>query len=142
MRDKNGRFLKGHQTWTGKNLSKEHRLQISKTKTGTHASEKTKKLQSDIRKKMTGDKSPSWRGGTYKARGYVMIYMPDHPSSDSHGYIRRSRLVMEKQIERYLRPEEVVHHINGIKDDDRPENLKLFPSQSEHKKFHDKREAI
>ncbi|MFZ5559294.1 MAG: HNH endonuclease [Patescibacteria group bacterium] len=64
--------------------------------------------------------------------GYVLIYQPNHPFRSHNNCIRESRLVMEKKIRRYLKPEEVIHHINGIKDDNRIENLELFSTHKEH----------
>lgn len=74
------------------------------------------------------------RGRIRDKDGYVLLRLPRHPSSNSGGYMREHRLVMERMLRRLLTREEVVHHINGIKDDNRPENLKLFASNSDHKR--------
>ncbi len=58
--------------------------------------------------------------------GYVLIYQPDHPLADQKGYVLEHRLVVEKRIGRYLLRSEPVHHINGIRDDNRDENLQLL----------------
>lgn len=74
-----------------------------------------------------GEKSHCWRGGRSIIRGgYVEVYAPEHPYARGKKYVREHRLVMEKMLGRYLEPYEQVHHRNGIKDDNRPENLELI----------------
>jgi len=79
------------------------------------------------------------RRGAYNEKveisGYLYIYLPSHPKSMKTGYVAEHRLVAEKKIGRQLRGGEVVHHINGDKRDNRPENLKVM-STPEHSKLH------
>lgn len=73
-----------------------------------------------------GKNNPQWKGGRYKTiEGYVLIYSPNHPFKNSSNRVLEHRLVMEKFLGRYLKPTELIHHINGIRDDNRLENLKL-----------------
>lgn len=106
---------------------------------GKHHSQNTRKKMSQSHKNIfVGEKSPSWKGGHSRKGGRILIKTPEHPCTQNHGYVLRSRLVMEKILGRYLKPCEVVHHINGVVDDDRPENLQLFPNQSIHVTFHNR----
>jgi len=72
---------------------------------------------------LKGKFNPAWRGGVSRRNSYIYIYMPDHHRVTTQGYVRRSILVLEQKLNRHLKYKEQVHHINGIKDDDRPENL-------------------
>lgn len=78
-----------------------------------------------------GENASNWRGGRRKNRQYIYIYQPNHLNCDVNGYVREHRLIMEKQIGRYLEKNEIVHHLNGIKDDNRIENLQLR-TRSQH----------
>ena len=87
------------------------------------------------RRDMRGSANPLWNGGRYiDVHGYVWVLCPAHPHAATNGYIREHRLVMEQKLGRFLSPEEVPHHINGIKDDNSPENLELYPNHSAHLK--------
>ncbi len=99
---------------------------------GKYCSMKCKGMGFDIWSK----NNPRWRGGIkIHACGYRLISVPTHPFKDKQGYVREHRLVMEKHLSRYLEKNELVHHINGNKVDNRLENLQLT-NRSEHKKLH------
>lgn len=113
----------------GKKLSEQHRLNLSKSLTGNPnlGWAKGKKFSKEHRKKMAkfGKAHANWKGGKIKREGYILIYNSTHPSCNSKRYVFEHRLVMEKKLGRYLQKGEKVHHLNGIKDDNRPENLQL-----------------
>lgn len=68
--------------------------------------------------------------------GYVMILAHDHPRADAKGFVPEHWIVAEMNLGRFLIPPEEVHHINLDKQDNRPENLQVFPNHSEHRKLH------
>lgn len=74
-----------------------------------------------------GSANPNWRGGrpTFKT-GYVYILDHTHPNKDNRGYVPEHVWVMTKHLGRPLIKSEIVHHINGIKNDNRIENLILM----------------
>jgi hypothetical protein len=57
---------------------------------------------------------------------YVTVYTPDHPFSTKQGLVLQHRLVMEEMLGRYLERHENVHHKNGDRKDNRPENLEVW----------------
>ncbi len=63
---------------------------------------------------------------TKTGQGYVLIWKPDHPNATLQNRVLEHVLVMEEHIGRLLYPKETVHHMNGVKDDNRIENLELW----------------
>ena len=80
---------------------------------------------------INGEDHPAWKGGRHKTNGYIYVRAYNHPNKGVCGTIAEHRLVMEKMIGRYLYDHETVHHKNGKRDDNRPENLELW-SKAHH----------
>lgn len=98
------------------------------------------KLNHNLKLDKSGSNHPMWKGGiTYRKDGYVLIHKPDHPNAYHDGYVLEHRYVMEMSLGRYLRMDEVVHHLDNNPVNNKIENLKLL-TQSEHMKlYHNKK---
>jgi len=73
---------------------------------------------------------PNWKGGRSISAGYVVVLKPDHPRADQHGYVREHILVWEKAHGQNLPKGWEIHHLNGLKTDNRPKNLVALPDKS------------
>ncbi len=87
-----------------------------------------------------GCNNTKWAGGKRHAEGYIFITVDEtHPffvmatksAHAKHYQIAEHRLVVAQNIGRALTDGEIVHHVNGIRSDNRIENLQLL-QQSQH----------
>jgi len=78
--------------------------------------------------------------------GYVWVYKPEHPLSrkapPDYGYVLEHRVIVMEMIGRQLKPTEVIHHIDGDKSNNKPENLLLCEIQKEHNEVHTQMEIF
>ena len=134
--------------WLGKKRDEKTNKKISLTLTGKPLSAATKnKISRRLKEigagrwnkgKLLGSKNPAWKGGQKHSSGYVLLLMPTHHRANKSGYVFEHIVIAEEKIKRPILREEEVHHINEIKDDNRPENL-LVMKKYEHKSLHSKK---
>lgn len=98
---------------------------------GLHNMDKGETIRDALRKRYpdgrVGDKHPRWRGGRWMTgAGYILAHCPDHPNASKTGYVFEHRLVMEEMLGRYLETDEIVHHIDGNKANNDPDNLAVM----------------
>ena len=70
-----------------------------------------------------------------KCGDYRNAVVRNHPKANKHGYVKLHRVVMENHLNRLLGDDEVVHHINHDKLDNRIENLQVMLN-TEHVRLH------
>ena len=123
---------KGKEPWN-KGLTKEDDLRLIGNKHPRSEETKRKMSISQLHRppRPKGMDSPNFKGGRRLRKGttgYIILTGQwTHPRAHK-GVISEHILVMEKKLGRYLRDSETVHHKNGIRDDNRPENLELWES--------------
>lgn len=82
-------------------------------------------LKSDSAKSRSGKNHPSYKNGRTYKDGYVFIIDRSHPNANKRGRVSEHVYVMSKHIGRPILDGETIHHKNGIRDDNRIENLEL-----------------
>lgn len=90
-----------------------------------------------IFRKWFRSKNPAWKGGktVNPVSGYEYTRDPSHPNAGSLGYVPTHRYVMSKHLGRTLRKNEIVHHINHNKRDNRIQNLVIL-TKHKHNSYH------
>ena len=68
-------------------------------------------------------------------KGYVLEYHPEHPRSDSSGYVLAHIVAYEKYTGTTIPDGYVIHHINGTRNDNSPQNLVMM-TRKEHTILH------
>jgi len=76
---------------------------------------------------LSGEANGNWKGGrTVTTQGYIKVHAPGHPRA-YNGTVLEHILVWEKIHNKALPKEWVIHHINGVRTDNRPKNLIAMP---------------
>lgn len=70
-----------------------------------------------------------WKGGRKDVRGYIRLLLPEHPRADKRGYVCEHIVAWEKAQGKPLPDGWVVHHLNGIRHDNRAVNLIALPDR-------------
>ena len=100
-----------------------------------------KKMSDEAKRRLSEAKRCNFNGlngyGHTKSHpgGYVLAYAPRHPRAHKDGYVMLHTITVERAIGRYLSENEVVHHKNHMRNDNRIENLQLM-TKHEHSSMH------
>ena len=96
----------------------------------SQSAKRNEKISSTL-KLLKAERSANWRGWRYEdKRGYVLVYLDEndfyYPMIVKGRYTYEHRLIMAKSLGRNLTQDELVHHKNGVRNDNRLINLALL----------------
>ncbi len=128
--------------WKGKHLSDEAKQKISEWHKGRPSPQRGRKRTEEQRQRISegtklthprGQNNPRWNGGRMRAKGgYIAVLKPGHPRACKNSYVLEHILIWEAFNGKPLPEGWVIHHLNGIKDDNRPSNLLGLPARKHH----------
>lgn len=82
---------------------------------------------------MSGERAGNWQGGrNIRSGGYIAILNKSHPRADKKGYVLEHILIWEEANGRPLPKDWIIHHLNGIKTDNRISNLAAMPNRKHY----------
>ena len=88
------------------------------------------------------ENNPSWKGGKSITNGRPLTLLRGHPRARHEGYVLDHILIVEKALGRYLPNDAVVHHVNGVVNDNTNTNLVLCENNTYHKLLHKRQRAL
>lgn len=116
-------------------LVKRKRIGVTGDRRSRRISTKARQRMSDARKKIPPDKHPNWKGGKRINRnGYVEVRLPDHHRARGNGYVFEHIIVAEEKYGRKIYATEHVHHKDGNKQNNNPDNLEVLTPEEHNKK--------
>ena len=120
-----GTTKNGHAVWLCRcDCGQERQVLANNLRRGESASCGCFKVET--RMKLHGDKHPGWKGGRRVENGYVVLSNAEFPGAEPFNKTAEHVVVMACHLGRHLRSGESVHHKNGIRNDNRLENLELW----------------
>ena len=96
------------------------------------------KVYGSPKKKLSNNK----RNPKVDGQGYINIYQPDHPNTHNNGYIFEHILIAEKALGKYLPQGAVIHHVDGNRKNNSPNNLVICQDNVYHHSLHRRIRAL